>query len=329
MGEIAATIDAVFLVQPRALLLDLAGPAEALRLANQALQRHGHPPAFRLNYVSAQPQAISSVDLPVGGLQPLPTTLPNDAWLFLLGNRHPQPGEAAPGFAERADQLRTQRWLHDVGSNLLTAGGTGRLVCICSGALLAADAGLLRAGRRCTTHHELLDQLRHRASDADVVDNRVFVIDGALASSAGITAGIDLTLYLIQAHCGDAIAASVARTMVVYLRRTPHDPELSPLLAYRHHLHPAVHRVQDAICARPDAEWSLQHMAAVAHVTPRHLGRLFGEHAGTTPLRYLQTIRLELAERARVQGMRRAVAAQRAGFSSEQQWRRTRHALGR
>jgi AraC-like DNA-binding protein len=70
-------------------------------------------------------------------------------------------------------------------------------------------------------------------------------------------------------------------------------------------------------------------MAAVAHVTPRHLGRLFSEHAGTTPLRYLQAIRLELAERARGQGTRQAEAALRAGFSSEQQWRRARRSAGR
>jgi len=328
MGVPTKMIDALFLVEPHALLLDLAGPAEALRLANQALQRRGQPTAFRLHYVSAQPQANSSVDLAISGLRPLPDTVAPGTWLFLLGKRHRHPGEAPPGFAERTGQLRTQRWLHAVGSSLLTAGNHGRLVCICSGALLAADAGLLRAGRHCTTHHELLDELRQRATEANVVDNRVFVIDGALASSAGITAGIDLTLHLIQAHCGDAIAASVARTMVVYLRRSPQDPELSPLLAHRHHLHPAVHRVQDAICARPDSEWSLRRMAAVAHVTPRHLSRLFGEHAGTTPLRYVQTIRLELAERARRQGARRVDAALRAGFSSEQQWRRVRRRMG-
>jgi transcriptional regulator GlxA family with amidase domain len=318
-------LDAVFLIQPHALLLDLAGPAEALRLANQALQRRGRPAAFRLRYVAAQPRAVTSVDLMVGGMEPLPQALAPDSWLFLLGSRPARPGEAEAGVAQRADSLRTQRWLHQAGSRLLAGGG--RVVCICSGALLAAAAGLLAPGRRCTTHHELLDELRRCASGADVVDNRVFVLDGALATSAGITAGIDLTLHLIQAHCGDTVAASVARTMVVYLRRTPQDPELSPLLAHRQHLHPAVHRVQDAICARPAADWSLQRMAAVAHVTPRHLGRLFGIHAGTTPLRYLQSIRLEIAERARQHGASCAVAAQRAGFSSEQQWRRTRRAL--
>ena len=319
-----APIDAVFLLQPRALLLDLAGPAEALRLANQALQRRGLAPAFRLRYVAARPEAQSSVGLAIMGLEALPEALPPGSWLFLLGCRHMQPGETAPDSAERADQLRTLRWVHEVGTALLEDGG--RVVTICSGALLAAEAGLLPQ-RRCTTHHELLDELRQRAPTAEVVDNRVFVLDGPLASSAGITAGIDLTLHLIQTRCGDAVAAGVAQTMVVYLRRNPQDPELSPLLAHRHHLHPALHRVQDAICAHPAEDWSLDRMADVAHVTPRHLGRLFGEHAGTTPLRYLQSIRLELAERARQQGASLAEAAQGAGFSSEQQWRRTRRAL--
>ncbi|MFG6446839.1 GlxA family transcriptional regulator [Roseateles sp. BYS180W] len=316
--------EAVFLLEPHTLLLDVAGPAEALRLANQALQRQGRPPAFRLRYVAAQPDVLSSVGLSLGPLEPLPQALQAQSWLFLLGCRHAQPGEPAPGSAQRADALRTQRWLHGVGQQLLQQ-KQGRLVGICSGTLLAAQAGLL-SGRRCTTHHELLDALRRHAPQAEVVDNRVFVLDGALASSAGVTAGIDLTLHLIQLRCGDAIAASVAQTMVVYLRRSPQDPQLSPLLAHRHHLHPAVHRVQDALCAQPGKPWSLQSMAEVAHVTPRHLGRLFGEHADTTPLRYLQAIRLELARRARQQGQSLADAAALAGFSSEQQWRRTQRA---
>lgn len=154
--------------------------------------------------------------------------------------------------------------------------------------------------------------------------NRVFVLDGPLASSAGITAGIDLVLQLIAQHCGEAVAATVAQVMVVYVRRGAQDPELSPLLAHRHHLHPALHRVQDAICARPQQDWSLARMAEVAHVTPRHLSRLFGQHGGTTPLAYLQAIRLELARRELARGARPAQAALAAGFSSDQQLRRAR-----
>ncbi|MEQ1517280.1 MAG: hypothetical protein ABL931_12415 [Usitatibacteraceae bacterium] len=127
------------------------------------------------------------------------------------------------------------------------------------------------------------------------MDNRVFLIDGPLASSAGITAGIDLALHLIAGECGDALAASVAEDMVVYLRRSTQDPELSPFLAHRRHLHAAVHRVQDAVSAEPDREWDMATLAEIGHVTQRHLLRLFVQHAGVSPLQFLQSIRLERA----------------------------------
>ncbi|MDT9000581.1 helix-turn-helix domain-containing protein [Paucibacter sp. APW11] len=316
-------IDVLMLVEPGSLLLDLAGPAEAFRLANQALQRRGEPPAFRLRFIAAQPEAESSVGLQLAGLEPLPDTLPASAWLMLVGCRHRRADEPEPDSAQIAAALRTERWLAAQGQVLLASGG--RLLSICSGALLAARAGLMR-GRRCTTHHELLDELRHAAPETEVVDNRVFVVDGPVASSAGITAGIDLCLHLIAQHCGDAIGAAVAQTMVVYLRRSPQDPELSPMLAHRNHLHPALHRAQDAICADPRAEWSLDRLAALAHVTPRHLSRLFASHAGTTALHYLQAIRLERARKVLATGATLGQAAELAGFSSEQQLRRARRA---
>jgi transcriptional regulator GlxA family with amidase domain len=216
-----------------------------------------------------------------------------------------------------------------VGPALDAPDSTMRLVTICSGTLLAARAGLIGT-RQCTTHHELLDQLRHSAPQAHVVANRVFVLDGVLASSAGVTAGIDLTLHLIAQECGDAIAAAVASDMVVYLRRTPNDPELSPMLAHRHHLHPAVHRVQDAITEKPRDPWDMARLSAVAHVTERHLLRLFGEHAGVSPIHYLEKIRLEFARQSLRQGASVTLAAQDAGFTSDLQLRRawSRHLQG-
>lgn len=317
-----ATIDVVLLVQPRTLLLDLAGPAEAFRLANQALQRRGRAPAFHLRFVATTPEVETSIGLSVAGLEPLPETLAPDSWLVLLGCRHERPGERRTT-AEIGDALRAQRWLARQGQVLLDGEHGGRVLTICSGALQAADAGLLD-GRRCTTHHETLPELRRVAPRAQIVDNRVFVLDGRLASSAGITAGIDLALHLIGEHCGHALAATVAQAMVVYLRRGANDPELSPLLAHRHHLHAALHKVQDAICAAPTEPWTVQTMAEQAHVTPRHLSRLFALHAGTTPLHYLQAIRLERARQAQARGMPAARAAELAGFSSDQQLRRAR-----
>src|SRR5205823_14943422 len=131
-----------------------------------------------------------------------------------------------------------------------------RLVTICAGALLAAHAGLLH-GRRATTHHHHLEELRGVAPGCEVVANRVFVIDEHVASSAGVTTGIDLALHLIAQECGAALASQAAQTMVVALRRGANDPELSPFLAYRNHMHPALHRVQDAVSAEPQREWTV------------------------------------------------------------------------
>jgi len=193
-----------------------------------------------------------------------------------------------------------------------------RLVTICSGTLLAARAGLLD-DRRCTTHHELLHALRALAPRAKVIDNRVFVVDGPVASSAGITAGIDVALHLIAGECGEALAASVAEDMVVYLRRSDRDPEQSP---YRLRLHPTVHRVQHAILNEPGRDWNMAALARTAHTTERHLLRLFIEHARLSPLRYLQAIRLERARRALDHGASVTRAAEVAGFRSDLQMRR-------
>jgi transcriptional regulator GlxA family with amidase domain len=212
-------------------------------------------------------------------------------------------------------------WLAHTLPALLAQDDEHRLVTICSGSLIAARAGLIGT-RRCTTHHELLEELHKAAPAAQVVDNRVFVIDGSLASSAGVTAGIDLALHLIAQTCDERISAAVAQDMVVYLRRTSHDPELSPMLAHRNHLHPAVHRVQDAVCADPAQEWTMTSLAEIGHVTERHLLRLFTAYAAVSPLAYLQAIRLERAKQNLSRGASVTRAATDAGFTSDLQLRR-------
>jgi transcriptional regulator GlxA family with amidase domain len=148
------------------------------------------------------------------------------------------------------------------------------------------------------------------------------VIDGPLASSAGITAGIDIALHLIGEECGEALAASVAEDMVVYLRRSASDPEQSPFHMHRRHLHATVHRVQDAIIARPQRDWDMDSLAAVGHTTSRHLLRLFMEHAGISALHYLRLIRLERARQSLEYGASVTRAAEVAGFRSGLQLRR-------
>jgi transcriptional regulator GlxA family with amidase domain len=315
-------IPVLFVLLPDTLLLDLAGPAETFRLANRHLLARKRHAAFELRFVGALPEQTSSVGLALKDIEPLPTPLPPQSWLVLLGQT--SEGLKASLSGRNPAWLSTRDWLNQQRADLVREDAQHKLITVCSGAVLAADAGLL-TDCRCTTHHELLDRLQTLAPSAEVVNNRVFVVDGPkanIATSAGVTAGIDLALHLIAQTCGEDIAASVAQDMVVYLRRGPRDPELSPLLQHRNHMHPAVHRVQDAVNQNPQHTWTTEELAAAAHVTERHLLRLFTEHASVSPTVYVELIRLEHARRALAGGASVGQAAEAGGFSGDLQLRR-------
>jgi transcriptional regulator GlxA family with amidase domain len=317
----AHIIEILFVMLPDTLALDWAGPAEAFRLANQSLTRMNKPAQFRLRFVGPAAQAESSVGLQWAGIEPLPAQLGACTWLVLMG----YPDEAREKHLQAKRGLT--RWLRSVASELHAP---HRLITICAGALLVAEAGLL-AHARVTTHHLELDALKQLEPSCDVEANRVFVVDEKrrVYSSAGITTGIDLAVHLIAEICGEAIAARVAQVMVLPLRRGPNDVALSPLLQGRAHLHAGVHRVQDAVGSDPLAEWTVTRMAEVACTSSRHLARLFDDHVGQAPLAYLRSIRLALAEQALAAGKTVGQAAEMGGFNSDTQLRRAWHAAGK
>lgn len=310
-------IQVLFVLLPDSLALDWAGPAEALRMANQARAALGLPPRFVLRFVGPAPEMVSSIGLRLSGIEPLPPTLPTPAWVVLVG----QPGDTIAVHTEPVCQVLD--WLR----GLRLATGVLELVTVCAGGVLAAHAGLLD-GRQATTHHHHLQELQSTAPACQVMSNRVFVEDPPVYSSAGVTTGVDLVLHRISATCGPALAAQVAQSMVVALRRGPGDPELSPFLCYRNHMHPALHKVQDAVSQQPQADWTVVRMAHAAHTSPRHLARLFLENAGVAPLEYLRRIRLATAHAALQSGMSVTHAAALAGFASDTQLRRTWHRFG-
>jgi transcriptional regulator GlxA family with amidase domain len=134
---------------------------------------------------------------------------------------------------------------------------------------------------------------------------------------------LDLTLHVIGQQLGHQIAATVARGLVVYMRRSGGDPQLSPWVMHRNHVHPVLHRVQDAVIKNPAARWSAASLAAIACMSPRNLARLFAEHAGCSPLDYVQRLRVALARELVTNsemGMERV--AEKTGFSSAHQLRR-------
>ncbi|MEP6547816.1 MAG: helix-turn-helix domain-containing protein [Gammaproteobacteria bacterium] len=301
------------LLPERVLLLDIAGPMEVLRRAN-AEQQAIH---FDVHYAASTGKIMSSIGIPLADVAPLPHALPDNAMIIVPGSAHriafaEDPGQAAA----RQDERAIVNWLR---ANV-RSGHT--LVTICSGALLAARAGLLD-GYSCTTHHGEYHELVALAPLAKVLDNRLFVIDGERYTSAGVTAGMDLMLHMVSALAGHACALAIARHLVMYMRREGADPQISPWLAGRNHLHPAVHRVQDAMLADPASEWTLTRVAKIASTSPRHLSRLFNEHAGVSLTAYVNSLRLALAEQLlKSSRLDMERVAERTGFASARQLRR-------
>ena len=294
-----------FVILPHVYLLDLAGVADALRVANRIAGRT----VFDVAYHGVDAEVPTSLGLPLTRLMPLPATLADGALVVVTG---------VTPIARMQDAAATTaaRWL----ARHVTP--RQRIACICAGAFLAARAGLLD-GRACTTHHEDCERLQREHPKALVQHNRIFVRDGHVMTSAGVTAGIDLALHLIAEYAGPEVASRVARTLVVYVRRAGSDAQLSPWFAHRNHLHPVVHRAQDAIVADPSRDWDLASIAAAAFTSVRHLSRLFRDEVGVTVLGYLQHIRLAIArERLDTTGWTIERVAEAAGFSSAHQLRR-------
>lgn len=298
-------------VTPNVLLLDLAGPAETFRLARDA----GAP--LELHFCGPVADVPTSLGLPLAGLEPLPEHLGSRDIVVVAGCAH------SARHYTRPEAARVVAWLRALPDATRTAS-------VCSGAILLARAGRFD-GRSCTTHHDLVDRLRAEAPRARVEEDRIFVEDGPVLSSAGITAGIDLALHLIEQTSGPQITQAVAREMVVFMRRSGQDPQLSPWLMNRNHVHPAVHRVQDAISRDPAHRWSRSELASLGHVSERHLARLFREHAGVSVGGYQRQLRVAHAQRL-LKDVRVTVehAAELAGFGSARDLRRAwrRHAPG-
>src|SRR5262245_17043721 len=298
--------DVLFALLPRTVLLDVAGPAEAFRMANNF-----SADSYSLRYVSSTRSVETGIGLQLGDLEPLPRKVADGSLIVITGVVGRSLDLDSPQIARIAD------WVRESMQN-----ETVTLFCVCAGAVVAAKAGVLK-GLECTTHHAHIDELKRVEPTAHVHANRIFVEAGRVFTSAGITAGIDLSLHVIGKQLGHRVAAAVARDMVVYMRRAGGDPALSPWVMHRNHIHPVVHRVQDAVSRNPAAQWPATRLAEVAHTSARNLARLFAQHAQCSPLDYVQRLRVGLARELLTQSqLSLERVAEMAGFSSAHQFRR-------
>ncbi|SDF11566.1 GlxA family transcriptional regulator [Streptomyces griseoaurantiacus] len=172
----------------------------------------------------------------------------------------------------------------------------GCLVSVCTGALLLAEAGLLE-GRRVTTHWAYCERLAGRHPGIDVDPDPIYVRDGHIATSAGVTSGIDLALALVEEDLGREVALTVARHLVVFLRRPGGQAQFSAQLAAQTARREPLREIQQWITEHPAEDLGVDALAARARLSPRHFARAFRAETGTTPGRYVDRVRLEHARR--------------------------------
>lgn len=298
----------VFLLVPQLHLLDLAGPAQVFSTAAD------HGLGHTVHYAAEQEDVPTAQGIALRADPVLPALTPDDLVVV--------PGWRSRGLRDNGDLApATLRWLHGHHA----AGGT--VASVCAGADALGRAGLLD-GRRCTTHHDLQDELARRHPRAHVVRDVLYVVDGRVVTSAGIASGIDLALHLVAVRHGPGAAARIAREMVVYARRNGDERQASAMLRHRGHVSDAVHRVQDVLDTRFTARLALCDLAAAAGLSERTLTRRFTAATGLTPLRYQQELRIERAEHLISRGATVESAARAVGFQDARMLRRLRSRTG-
>lgn len=210
------------------------------------------------------------------------------------------------------DWLRLQ---HDNGIHICS---------VCIGSFVLGRAGLLD-GRRCTTHWSMLKQFRKAFRHAIVLDDQLFVKDGALYTSAGISAGIDLALFILEERHDALFVHKVARELVVYFRRSGQHTQESVYLNYRNHLHQGIHRLQDWLIEHLSSKSTIEQLAEVVNMSSRNLTRTFRQQTGISIHEYITLLRVERARTLQnTPGITMEAIAAQCGFGNVRQLQRIR-----
>ena len=194
----------------------------------------------------------------------------------------------------------------------------GTKICsVCTGAYLLGFSGLL-SEKECTTHWKYIEDFKKRFPKANLHDDRLFVKDGNIYSSAGVSSGIDLALYLLEELYDPIFATKIAKEIVIYLRRTEEDPQLSVFLQYRNHIENRIHIIQDHLAQKLDQKQKIDDLAELVNMSPRNLTRLFKKTTGITIGEYHDKLRIERSIQLLADGQKVEAVSQMCGLSSNQ-----------
>lgn len=282
-------------------LLDLAG-AVTVFYESGCL---GKP--YELCYVSPYPQPVSSSGLGFSNIKSLEEVSVQASDLIIVAGMDITKWN-------RADDALWIPWLQN-------AAATGSKICsVCTAAFALAAAGLLE-GRQCTTHWAWTAKLQQQYPELKVQENMLYVKSDRIYTSAGIATGIDLALFLLEEQHGIAFACQVAKDMVVYVRREGKDQQDSIYIQNRQHIHHQVHEVQDYIAHHLQQKLNIIELAALVHISPRSLTRLFKSATGITIGQYIHKLRLEKAVQLLKENHKMAWIAMECGYKNTNQLR--------
>ncbi len=193
------------------------------------------------------------------------------------------------------------------------------LICsVCTGIFALAKANLLN-NIECTTHWKYIDTLQNQFPQLKVLKNRLFVKSGNIYTSAGITTGIDLALYLIEERHGAKFAYTLAKELVVYMRRDSADSQESVFVQYRQHINYQIHEIQDWLIHHLHLKTSIEALAEKVNMSPRNLTRLFKAKTGITIGEYIDKLRVEKALQLLKTNEKVATISKECGINSSNQ----------
>ncbi len=268
-----------FIIPPTVELLDLAGPLQVFTEA----KFYGYE--LSLEFYSYKDEIISTSGLPFNNIKNYKEAdLKEGDFVFMPGMHNEYVSSMA--FKTEKDFFK---WLKECSDKKV-------FVCsVCNGAFALGHAGLLK-DTECTTHWRRIEEMQQEFPTAKVITDILFKKSNNVYTSAGISAGIDLALAILEELKGPLFTHKVARGLVVYHRRSERHTQQSIYLDYRNHINPAIHIVQDHMIEHLSDENSIEDLASLVSMSPRNLSRIFKEKTGTTILEYLTQLRLELAK---------------------------------
>lgn len=284
-GRASGSRAVAVLIFPDVQPLDAVGPLEVFAGANRAW-RAGHPDDGALPYA---PELVARTAGPVTGSSGY-ALVAQRSIAQVRGPLDTLVVAGGSGTRAAVDDRRLVEWIRRQGAR------ARRVASVCTGAFLLAEAGLLD-GLRVTTHWGTCDRLQARYPKLRVDPDPIFVREGHVWTSAGVTSGMDLALALVEEDLGRDIALTVARHLVLFLQRPGGQSQFSAQLSGQMADRAPLRELQAWIAEHPGADLSVEALARRAGMSPRHFARVFTREVGMTPARFVEEIRVEAARR--------------------------------